>query len=86
MSTRKKRHAGNRQRGWEEVNKSIGQDGRMESEAWYMALQALPDTDAATTVLVEHFGTLQNAERSFRALSEVVSNRFEAVRAVFEET
>jgi hypothetical protein len=81
MSTRPKRHAGNKQRGWEELNVSHGQTGLMESEVWYMALRALKDenTDAAEAALIDHFGTLQEARFAYKSLAPQVAERFEEV-------
>lgn len=80
MSTRKKRHSGNKQRSWGELNRSIGHDGRMESEAWYQARTlCATDIEAAKTVLVEHFGTLQAAWQSYRNLAEQPSTAFKEV-------
>lgn len=76
MSTRRKRHGGNQQRAWENVNKTFGLTGLMESEAWYIALTK---PDEAEEVLIEHFGSLSAAQRAYKALDEEVAQRFEVV-------
>lgn len=88
MSTRRKRHGGKKQRTWEDLNKSIGHNGLMESETWYLARQAslADDVDTAETVLVDHFGALTTAKHSLDAMDEEVAKRFEVVaRVVFEK-
>lgn len=80
MSTRKKRHSGNKQRSWDELNRSTGHDGRMESEAWYQARTlCATDVEAAITVLVDHFGTLQAAWQAYRSLAEQPATAFKEV-------
>jgi hypothetical protein len=79
MSTRPKRHAGNKQRGWEELNVARGQTGLMESEVWYMALRSLNEVEQATEVLTLHFGTLQEARYAYKSLAPQVAERFEEV-------
>lgn len=76
MSTRQRRHGGNRARGWEDLNRTFGLTGLMESEAWYMALVK---PDDAEDILVEHFGSLAAASRAWQALDEDIAKRFEVV-------
>ncbi len=78
MSTRKPRHAGNRSRGWEELNRTHGECGWMESEAWYRALRS-EDADEAKNVLKAHFGSLRAAKSAYMSLDEAVAKRFQEV-------
>lgn len=81
MSTRKPRNSGKKQRSWEDLNGSIGQDGCMESEAWFIALRRClnDDNDGAETTLVDHFGTKQAAWQAYRSLAPQVAERFQDV-------
>jgi hypothetical protein len=81
VSTRKQRHHGNRQRGFEELNRSYGLNGRLESETWYCALVAVRagTYNAAEDALVQHFGSIDLAVRSFEAIEDNVAQRYQEV-------
>lgn len=80
MSTRQPKHRGSANRDWESLNRTFGDDGRMESECWYMALRELPNIEASATILEGHFGDLASAGRAFDSLDEDVAKRFADVR------
>lgn len=81
MSTRKQRHDGNRERGYEDLNRSHGLNGRMESETWYVALVAVRAGayNAAEDALIEHFGSIDLAVRSFESIESHVAQRYQEV-------
>lgn len=81
MSTRKQRHEGNSHRGYADLNRSHGINGRMESETWYIALIAVHAKayETAKDVLIEHFGSLDLARRSFDSIEEQVARRYQEV-------
>jgi hypothetical protein len=81
VSTRRpKRSSVAASRQWPALHSSIGEDGRMESEALYMAVRALAaGDDIVEEILTAHYGTLEAAETALKSLDHQVAPFFAQV-------
>jgi hypothetical protein len=85
VSTRPRKQAGAKTRGWTELNQ-VTSCGLMESEVWYIALMAVGvgETDKAKETLENQFGSLESASHAYRSLADGPAAKFKDVADAFD--